>query len=237
MSTEGTQTEETPLEIEEATRKPFNVLSVKLTLQNVDQAAKWCNGKVGEESYKMLGTWTKLPCLKVPGTGSNKGQMVTALLGQYIVKHNGSFRIYRADQYKATFDPKPTALRIFFAIGDRVTCKHEDGNKVGEVVGFENGMIIVDVDGSNEQCAHLASFLEHVSQTEFNKGDWVQVINKASDRYNQVGQVYALAESVSPGVEDGLIGVDFGTDHLAPENSVAPFYETELKHYDNSKCQ
>lgn len=151
MITESNQVE-TPLETEEATRKPFNVTAVQLTLQNIEQAAKWCGGEVGEESYKMVGTWTKLPCLKVPGNGASKGQKVTALIGQYIVKHNGSFRIYRADQYKATFDVvKLSAPQIFsddFGKGAWVRVANTDSayyNRVGQIYALtDDGLIAVD---------------------------------------------------------------------------------------------
>lgn len=93
----------------EFTRKPFHVEAVEITLQNAEDVAEWCKGVVEEIPYKLIGMTTDLPCVKVPGSGVQKGKLITALLGYWVVKHKESFRVYKPSVFKGTFDLKPRA--------------------------------------------------------------------------------------------------------------------------------
>lgn len=92
------------MELVEFSRKPFVVNAVQVTLENVADVAEWCKGTVGQSSYKMVGTETQLPCVKIPGQGNYKGQEFTALLGYWIVERKGSFRVYKPAQFESTFE-------------------------------------------------------------------------------------------------------------------------------------
>lgn len=122
------------LEYEKATRKPFPVIAVQVTMDNLEQTAKWCKGTVGKDIVKMMGSSVELPCVIVPGNGPSKGQGTSAIVGMYVVEHRGAFRAYRADQYASTFDVQPKPLDIpqplnepKFSIGQKVQVV-EDGN-------------------------------------------------------------------------------------------------------------
>lgn len=218
------------LEYEEATRKPFPVVAVQVTMSNVELLAKWCKGAVSTDTVRLAGAPVELPCVLVPGTGVNKGSNISAVVGMYVVEHHGAFRAYRADQYTSTFDRKPKAPRVFFELGDKVIV----GHKIGEIANFEDGKLIVDFEQGDQQ-AFAVEDVQHF--TGFTKGDWVRVCNKSSDYFGRVGQVYEMAHAVTEGQDDGLFGVDFGSKLYANLNSTAPFYLTELEHFGGNTPQ
>lgn len=95
------------LEFREYDRKPFTVTAVKVTFENIQQVAEWCNGTLDKQATKMLGTEADLPVIRVKGTGDNRNKETVASLGCYIVELNGSFRVYKEPQFFASFDPRP----------------------------------------------------------------------------------------------------------------------------------
>lgn len=92
------------MDIKQFTRKPFPVSAVQVTLQNVEQIAEWCKGTVVMRSTKMMGTFTDLPVIVLPGQGDSRGRDVEAALGCWIVELKGSFRCYKPAQFEASFD-------------------------------------------------------------------------------------------------------------------------------------
>lgn len=98
------------LEYEEATRKPFSVVAVKVTMNNLVEIADWCRGEVSTAVVRLLGSDTELSCVQVPGNGTQKGEYVSAVVGMWVVENRGSFRVYRQDQYSASFDRGETVI-------------------------------------------------------------------------------------------------------------------------------
>lgn len=92
------------MEIKQFTRKPFPVNAIQVTLQNVDDVAKWSGGTVELRPTKMMGTYTDLPVILLQGQGENRGKDFEAALGCWIVELKGSFRSYKPQQFEASFD-------------------------------------------------------------------------------------------------------------------------------------
>lgn len=127
------------MKIEEFIRRPFDVNAVQVTPQNAAEVAEWCGGKVAKSTYKLAGFDTQLDCVKVPGNGPNKGKMVEARIGSYVVEHEGNFRVFRKQQFHDTFIKRTAEASEYFHVGDLVQDK--DGDQ-GEVVKVEQ--ILVD---------------------------------------------------------------------------------------------
>jgi hypothetical protein len=92
------------MDIKQYTRKPFPVAAVQVSLQNIQEIAEWCRGTVEQVSTRMLGTETFLPAIKIQGQGENRGKEFTATLGCWVVELKGSYRVYKPQQFEATFD-------------------------------------------------------------------------------------------------------------------------------------
>lgn len=92
---------------EEYSRKPFDVKAVQVTLENVHDIANACKGRVEQAEYKVVGgVKMTLPCVMVPVPGANKDNEVAALIGHWVVEMKGNFRVYKPNQFNATFDKK-----------------------------------------------------------------------------------------------------------------------------------
>jgi len=92
-------------ELHDYNRKTFTVRAVEVNFQNVDELAKWCKGKVGSESTRVLGgADVDLPVLKLQGQGEDRGKELVARLGNFIVESKGRFRVYKAPQFWAAFE-------------------------------------------------------------------------------------------------------------------------------------
>lgn len=89
------------MDTKQYTRKPFPVSAVQITLQNIEEVAKWCGGTIEQRPTKMLGTTTDLPIIRLKGA---RDKDFEAFLGCWIVELNGSFRGYKPIQFDATFD-------------------------------------------------------------------------------------------------------------------------------------
>lgn len=89
------------MDIKQYMRKTFSVNVVEVSLENIEEAAAWCEGTVEWDTVKVMGSETKLPFIKM------KSQDATASLGSLLVELNGRFRVYKASSFNASFDPKP----------------------------------------------------------------------------------------------------------------------------------
>lgn len=96
------------MQLTEFIRKSFTVEAVEVTFENYEQVAEWCKGTVDLQSTKMMGTETKLPVIKLAGTGELRGKEVTATLGCYVVKFKESFRVYKSTSFFTAFEKKVT---------------------------------------------------------------------------------------------------------------------------------
>jgi hypothetical protein len=91
------------MKTETYSRRPFDVNAVQVTPQNAGDVAIWCNGEVGTGQYKVMGQSVKLVVVMVPGNGPNKGKMIEAKIGSWVVELNGQFRVYREKQFREEF--------------------------------------------------------------------------------------------------------------------------------------
>lgn len=91
------------MDIEKYDRKPFSVMAVQVTFENVYDVAKWCKGTIVEQKTKMLGVDTAIPSIQVEGQGDTRGKSFVATLGCYVVELKGSFRVYKPASFTSTF--------------------------------------------------------------------------------------------------------------------------------------
>jgi len=96
------------LEIKHAVRKQFPVDFEQVTLENINDVAKWCGGTVEKREQRMLGTTVELPVIAMKGQGDQRGKSYDAALGCFVVELKGSFRVYKPAQFAASFDVVPT---------------------------------------------------------------------------------------------------------------------------------
>lgn len=89
----------------EYVRKSFTVKAVEVTYDNIEAVAAWCKGRIDQEATKVVGgNEVKLPVVKFPGQGEDKGRELMARLGYFIVYSKGRFRLYKAPQFHAAFE-------------------------------------------------------------------------------------------------------------------------------------
>ena len=78
-------------------RKPIEVEAVQLTVENIGEVAKWCNGCVKE-----MGRGPRQMAIDIP---SPEGGL-RALIGDWIIKGvNGEFELYWSDVFDANYEP------------------------------------------------------------------------------------------------------------------------------------
>lgn len=156
------------METTEYTRKPFTVNAVQVSLENVEQIAEWCGGTVEQVKTRLLGTETMLPCVKIPIQSSDsKGSFFKALLGMWVVERKNTFRVYKPNQFDATFEEKPLKSR-------EAVEKIVNEYKAGLVDTATKYGIVDEV---------------RVSKPKFEEGDCVRVNNSASKYFGCVGFV------------------------------------------------
>jgi hypothetical protein len=95
------------MDFQEATRKPFPVKVAQITLKNIEDVAKWCNGTVEMRPTRMLGTLTDLPVIVVKEQGGDRSNGFEAALGCWIVELKNNFRCYKQHQFDSAFDLVP----------------------------------------------------------------------------------------------------------------------------------
>jgi hypothetical protein len=86
------------------TRKPFEVRAVQVNMDNAEEIAAACRGRVEKMAYKIMGVRTMLPCVKVPGQGARKHEESSAPLNHWVVEMRGSWRVYKPFQFDAEFE-------------------------------------------------------------------------------------------------------------------------------------
>lgn len=101
------------LEFKQYDRRPFTVNAIQVALDNIEELAKVCGGRVDQAPTKMMGTETMLPCIKLPGQGAHKNQEFTANIGSWIVEYKGMYRVYKPVQFRTTFAASPVAEKDF----------------------------------------------------------------------------------------------------------------------------
>lgn len=192
---------------EEYTRKPFDVQAVQVSLENSEEVATWCRGRIELIDYKLMGVKTKLPCVKLPVQGPKKTQEPPALLGHWVVLMNGLFRVYRPAPFEAAFEKKTTSplpwdpkssSEAIKKYADKLngTLFNED-----EYVNYANsnsgpfhpipapsGMALHHTVGEALEAA-AKRVDEKFGSSQLSKDTQVRVINKASDQYSWSGVV------------------------------------------------
>lgn len=99
------------MDIREATRKPFPVKVVQVTLANIHEVAFWCNGVVEQRPHRLGGTTTMLPVIVLNAQPKKYGEQPTeAGLGYWIVELKASFRAYKDAQFSSAFDLLPNSV-------------------------------------------------------------------------------------------------------------------------------
>lgn len=94
------------MEFETYERRPFPVQAVQVTPQNAEKIAAEINGEVVLVPTRLVGATLNMQAVKLPGKGEN-GKDDVAQIGSFIVKRNGSCRVYKAPIFNATFREIP----------------------------------------------------------------------------------------------------------------------------------
>lgn len=91
------------MELKQFTRIALPVNAVEVTLNDIEEIAKWCGGTIEQKSTRMMGTSVNLPVIKLQGQGDNRGKVFEASLGCWIVELRGSFRAFKPTQFESSF--------------------------------------------------------------------------------------------------------------------------------------
>lgn len=197
------------MEFENYTRKPFPVRAAQVTMENVDWIAEQCGGKVEQAEYKIAGTKAKLPCVMVPSK-DQKNRTTAALIGNWVVEMNGSWRVYKTQQFEAAFDRKVDTeehaevgliplhdewLRLHATQTDQAPAAIVESRSSDYFKNLGNQHSV-----NNELIA--GELAEFVKSATFEVDNWVEIVNEVSDRYESIGSVKEVRD-------DGLVSVYF----------------------------
>jgi hypothetical protein len=150
---------------------------VQVTEENFEQVAKWTKGKIcytdpkiAEKFKKPVQKWIEIE-VKNP----LNDRQTKAFVGDYVLSANNGFKIYTAGAFAKNFDPAPkpqapkigkvheeTKLpKIHMDQGDKtVDLVDKNGQKVGEVAGVKNNVLVIQSELSSEEIARL----EHITE-------------------------------------------------------------------------
>lgn len=206
------------MQIAKYTRTPFDVDAVLVTFEDMEEIAEWCGGSIGKANYKVLGVNSQLDCVLVLEVGSNNTRYSNALVGHWIVKNKGHFRIYRPAAFSATYrlkaevtqklveyaelDTEQTALSfaaVQFLKGDRV--KIIDLDRLGTVfmdAGPMDTKIVVMLDhdsiAAHFDCDRLVkcevqTIDRELAWSEFKVDAVVTIANTAHAQQGRIGTI------------------------------------------------
>jgi hypothetical protein len=86
-------------------RKPFDVVAVELSQENIEEVAQWCGGEVrtsdlsksgGLEGYQQY--------IKVPVKRPLNDRQTRAYYGDWVVEANDSFKVYTPKAFVSSFE-------------------------------------------------------------------------------------------------------------------------------------
>lgn len=162
------------LEFVEATRNSFDVTAVEVNFENIKQLAQWCGGEVSTATYRIAGGKSKLPCIKIPASGHLAGEMITALIGHWVVKHDGSFRVFRSEIWKKQFTVKSAIEPVAVVENQPVTpeSKIEQGSVVRVItkIGGYFGLVGLVMSIDSEDIVRVA-FIDIEEPGQFMRWD------------------------------------------------------------------
>lgn len=84
-------------------RKPFLVDAVQVTIENLEEVAKWCDGVIREASPRPGQPRQKYVKVRVLRPLNEKQTM--AFPGDFVLHAGAGFKIYTAKAFMQTFDP------------------------------------------------------------------------------------------------------------------------------------
>lgn len=99
------------MEIENFTRRTFNVQAVRVTNENIGEIAKWCNGDIRPTGVEKVRAGVHTPAyIDVIVAKFMRPQRDHAYVGDWVVGMDvggirESFKVYRDDAFKKTFRP------------------------------------------------------------------------------------------------------------------------------------
>ena len=82
-------------------RKPFTVDAVRVTAENIEQVAKWCNGEIKEGKR---GPNTE-KYVSVPVAKPLNERQTMAFKGDWVLFSAGSFKVYTNRAFEQSFEP------------------------------------------------------------------------------------------------------------------------------------
>lgn len=88
------------LSIGDFVRKTFKVRAVQVTVDNIDEVAKWCEGEVRETS-----NGTRFIKIIPKKQQRHQNQLDTAFPGFWVLQTKDMFRIYKDNSFPNSFEP------------------------------------------------------------------------------------------------------------------------------------
>jgi hypothetical protein len=90
------------LDVKQYERKPFHVLAVQVTTENISDVALWCDGKVLQDVKE--GDATPIPFIKVDVRRPLHERQTRAYVGDWVLRAGQGFRVYNDGAFLKSFD-------------------------------------------------------------------------------------------------------------------------------------
>lgn len=138
------------METQKFTRVPFEIEAVEVTPTNCEEVAKWCRGTATEADYRFMGGVHKMGAVLLPKQGPNNDRVYTVLIGQWITKHNKTFRSWSKDNFEKNFRQIVKPGDYVLTTGTDTEFDGWEGEvKDGEMIGVDfgkRGKVLVESD-------------------------------------------------------------------------------------------
>lgn len=118
--------------LEKYIRKPFEVDAIRVTEENFDQVASWCDGKIGSDSER-----GNRKCIHVAVAHALNERQSRAFVGDWVLKASAGFKVYTNSAFEKTFDklsdePGKVVNNITILTGDKSPTPQQLADLVGK---------------------------------------------------------------------------------------------------------
>lgn len=117
------------LKIEKYSRKPFDVEAVKVTIENIDEVAEWCKGRVTGPTrveptdvepytHTVVDPTPSKAFIEVPVKWAFSEDQKQAKIGTWVVFANNGFKVYSDRAFTKSFELKDKKRVVHRDAGD-----------------------------------------------------------------------------------------------------------------------
>lgn len=122
----------TMIETQKYARKPFNVDAVQVTLDNMEEVAKWCQGEVRTEPGQPEAD--NVPYIHVRVHRPLNERQTKAYIGDWVLYAGTGYKVYTSKAFNNAFEVDPNALQELRTTSNVFKEEQPSADEVGQPV-------------------------------------------------------------------------------------------------------